>query len=681
MNKKNRTFNRSVIAKGVALSLAVATLPSIASTWEWGDVEISFDSEFSLGTSIRVEDRDMGLIGNSNQVNLDWSGYNAALNPVYASADVWALTDGSYSTNGDNGNLNFDRGEAFSTVLKGVSELDIAYDNVGFFIRGMYFHDFAVADKEMAWANPITGEKSTICDDDRTSEELCSDFRLLDAFFYGDFEFGDTPVTVRVGEQVISWGESTLITHGINVSNPVDVTRARAPGMSLKEVFIPVGTVFASVGLSENLDLEMYYQYEWEKSRLPQAGSYFATNDFAGAGGQANNIQLGFTGNPDINLDHLLASLNGLGDALRAGGDAATLGQAYLAYPTKVAVRGYDLDADFEPDDGGQYGIRLSYFAEELNETEFSAYVINYHSKRPLISGRASNFTSDAVTRDLGRIASGQVTRDNLTSLEAFTSGGFYYPEDIKLYGFSFNTNIGETAFAGEIAYRQDEPLQIDDVEILYAAMPEQLAQAGLRSDLANISQISAMNGGMTSPGGFINGIHESDTMQAQMTMTHLFGPTLGADNLVFLAEVGYVSISDLPDNLRLNGPGTGRSGPIASGVEGLHVGLSNGPEQNPFPTEDAWGYRLLAKADFNNVMAGVNMSIRGVFSHDVDGITPDPMFLFIEDRQSASVALSFDYLSRWGLDIGYNSYWGGVGTTNLLSDRDFVSFTVKYSL
>jgi hypothetical protein len=115
--------------------------------------------------------------------------------------------------------------------------------------------------------------------------------------------------------------------------------------------------------------------------------------------------------------------------------------------------------------------------------------------------------------------------------------------------------------------------------------------------------------------------------------------------------------------------------------VEGLHVGLSNGPEQNPFPTEDAWGYRLLAKADFNNVMAGVNMSIRGVYSHDVDGITPDPMFLFIEDRQSASVALSFDYLSRWGLDIGYNSYWGGVGTTNLLSDRDFVSFTVKYSL
>ena len=39
-----------------------------------------------------------------------------------------------------------------------------------------------------------------------------------------------------------------------------------------------------------------------------------------------------------------------------------------------------------------------------------------------------------------------------------------------KLYGFSFNTTLGETSVAGEIAYRQDEPLQIDDVEILYYA-------------------------------------------------------------------------------------------------------------------------------------------------------------------------------------------------------------------
>lgn len=680
MNKNNNVFNRSMVAKGVALSLALASMPSLAASWEWGNVQFNFDSEFSLGTSIRMEDRDMSLIGNSNHLNLDWTGYNGTTNPVYSSADVWSLTNGSYSTNGDNGNLNFDKGEAFSTVLKGVHELDISYDNVGVFVRGMYFKDFAVSGEETAWANPLTGNKTNLCDDRRVEAELCSDIRFLDAFVYGDFELGNTPVTVRIGEQVISWGESTLISHGINTINPVDVTRARAPGMSLKEVFIPVGTIFTSIGLTENLDLEMYYQYEWEKSRLPQSGSYFASNDFAGAGGQANNIQLGFTGNPDMDLEFLLAQLNGIRGGLLAGGDAAALSQAYMAFPTKVAIRGYDESADVAAKENGQFGVRLSYFAEELNETEFSAYMINYHSKRPLISGRASNFTTASVMADMGYMAANEITKDNITELKAFTSGGFYFPEDIKLYGFSFNTNVGETAFAGEIAYRQDEPLQIDDVEILYAAMPEQLAQAGLRPDLANLSQISAMNGTMTLPGDDINGIYYSDTVQAQMTVTHLFGPTLGTDNLVVLGEVGYVSIQDFPDDLRLNGPGTGRSGPI-TGKEGLHVGLSNGPEMNPFPTEDAWGYRLLAKADFNNVVSGVNMSVRGVFSHDVEGITPDPMFLFVEDRQSASMTLSFDYLSRWGLDIGYNSYWGGVGTTNALSDRDFASVTIKYSL
>ena len=46
----------------------------------------------------------------------------------------------------------------------------------------------------------------------------------------------------------------------------------------------------------------------------------------------------------------------------------------------------------------------------------------------------------------------------------------------------SFNTNIGSTALAGEFAYRVDEPLQIDDVELLYMGMPEQLANAGSTS-------------------------------------------------------------------------------------------------------------------------------------------------------------------------------------------------------
>ena len=695
MIKGPHMFRKTPLALGLAALMGGSVQ---AASWSEGDWTVSFDSSFSLGTSIRVEDRDWSLIGNTNHLNLDWSGYNAATNTKYPAADIWAQTNGSYSTNGDLSDLMYEPGEAFSTLFKGTHELDVKYKNMGVFVRGMYFYDYELMEGDRVWDNPVSGVRFDPCSDPRAKEELCTDVRLLDAFFYADFDLGGKPVSLRIGDQVVSWGESTFIQHGINAINPVDVTRALAPGAELKEVFIPVGMVYGSIGLTDNLSLAGYYQYAWEKSRLPQAGSYFSTNDFAGEGGYANLIQLGFTSNPDIDFATLSHNLNAIGrqakelavayatgqiDAATYAAQSQLLGSMYLAYPTKVAVRAYGEDADKKPSDSGQFGLRLTYFAEEFNNgTEFGLYFINSHSQRPLISGITSDFTSAGIAADIAYLAQNTITKDNLTDLRAFTKAEFNYPEDTKLYGFSFNTMVGETALAGEIAYRQDEPLQIDDVELLYVGMPQQLANAGLRPDLAGISQMNDYLGYNVGPGETAPGFVLVDSVQAQITATHLFGPTLGTDNLVVLGEVGYVKIDGMPDPsvLRMNGPGTNRSGPII-GKEGLHVGLSNGPETNPFPTDSAWGYRVLAKADFNNVFAGINMSVRGTFSHDVDGITPDPMFLFIEDRKSSSVSLDFDYLSKWSASFSYNAYWGGVGTTNTLSDRDFVSFNIKYSI
>lgn len=194
-------------------------------------------------------------------------------------------------------------------------------------------------------------------------------------------------------------------------------------------------------------------------------------------------------------------------------------------------------------------------------------------------------------------------------------------------------------------------------------------------------------------PGETAQGFVVSDTVQAQMTASHIFGPMWGADNVIMLGEVGYISIEDMPDQnvLRLNGPGTARSGSIEplraedgsiiTDRAGLHVGLSNGPETNPFPTDYAWGYRLLAVADFNNVFSGINLRTRATFSHDVEGTTPDPLFLFTEDVKSANLSFEFDYLSKFSAAIGYSAFWGGIGNSNALSDRDFVSVNFKYAI
>lgn len=693
-NEMKQNLRNSFYKKPLAVSIAAAliTLTSAnvqAKNFQLGNFDISFDSTFSAGTSWRVEDRNWNdNVGKSNNINngFDFSQYHPILNVNPNAATVWNGA-GGYSTNGDNGNLNYDSGESFSKLIKGSHDLDIRYDNIGFFGRAMYFYDFEMVDGERAWTNPSSGVVNDPCRDDEARDQVCRDVRVLDAFVYGDFNLGEMPFSVRVGQQVISWGESTLISHGISELNPVDISRLKAPGSELKEAFIPFGAVWASLGVSENFNVEMFYQYNWEKTVLPAPGSYFSTNDFAGDGGQFNNVQLNFASNPDMDLDSLITNLNGLRAQILNGNVAMeNAAGAYVGgFPTKLTLR--EEGAENEPEDGGQYGLRLSWFIPELNDTEISLYHMNYHSRRPVFSGITANFTEQALIGDLlttgvpggdvGYLINNEITHDNYTDLTAFSRVELDYIEDIKLYALSFNTAIGTTSVAGEITYRQDEPLQIDDVELLFAAMPQQLANDLGRTELDGISQMPVFAGGERA-----NGYILSDTLQAQMTLTHLWGPSFGASQFVTLLEIGGIDIQDMPDQdvLRLNGPGTARNGGVA-GKEGLELALQDGVETNPFPSAFAWGYRFVAKLDYNNVFAGINVSPKVVFSHDVNGITPDPLFLFVEDRKAVSLGLGFDYQSRWSADLNYNSFFGGVGTTNQMEDRDYVSFNIKYSI
>lgn len=702
MKYSPRRFSKKPLAVGIAAALSMTLLGASiknaqAARWEFGDVEVSFDSTFSVGSSWRTESRNWNdNIGKSNNANsgLDFSNYKVyAPNPV--KDDVWNGA-GSYSTNGDNGNLNYDSGKSFSKIFKGVHELDIHYQNVGVFVRGMYFYDYAMMDDDRDSSNTLTGNVFDPCRDGEARDQVCKDIRLLDAYVYGDFEIGEMPFSVRLGDQVISWGESTLISHGISEINPVDVARLRAPGAEVKEAFIPFGALWASLGVTDNFNVEMFYQYSWEKTILPPPGSYFSTNDFAGDGGQYNNVQLGFGGNPDMNLDYLIASLNDIGDIVRAAiatGDPAIIAQAqaqagamYSAYAGNLSLRAPGSKAENDPDDGGQYGLRLSWFLPELNDTEISLYYVNYHSRRPIFTAITADFSAASVGGDIGMLATTTITEDNYSDLNSFSRVELDYVEDIKMYAMSFNTTIGTTAFSGEVSYRQDEPLQIDDVELLFASVPQQLANTGnpAFAALDGVSQVVKADGSTYGSGETAKGYILSDTLQVQMTLTHLFGPTFGASQLVGLIEVGGININDMPEHseLRLNGPGTARNGGIAGPIGPiLEASLQDGVESNPFPTEFAWGYRAIAKIEYTNVIAGINIAPRVVFAHDVKGITPDPLFMFIEGRKSMSLGLTFDYQSRWSADLNYNSFFGGVGTTNKMEDHDYVSFSIKYSI
>jgi len=216
-------------------------------------------------------------------------------------------------------------------------------------------------------------------------------------------------------------------------------------------------------------------------------------------------------------------------------------------------------------------------------------------------------------------------------------------------------------------------PLQVDDVELLFAAL----------TPLAPINQAVLVN--QLRPDGvgyeeIIPGYIKRDVTQVQTTLTKILGPTLGTDSITLAGEIGWTHVHDMPgkSELRLNGPGTFTSGSSFHDTTGLHQGKAAEPA-SAFADADSWGYRLVCKPTFNSVMGLVNVSPRIAWQHDVSGVSPGPGGNFLEDLKAITFGITADYQNKWEVDISYTNY-SGAGRYNLNNDRDFIGANIKYS-
>ncbi len=549
----------------------------------------SFDTRLTLGASMRVQDRDDALIGVANGGEAN-------------------------SINGDDGNLNFDRGDLISLPAKATHELDLRWRNLGFFGRAFYFYDAAIMDIDPQRTD-FTAE---------AKDQAGRDAELLDAYVTGDLTLGSFPISLRFGNQVISWGESTFIQNGINVINPVDVTRLRVAGAELRDALQPVMAFDVDVGLTDSLSLEGFWQIKEKTTEIEPAGTFFSTNDFASPGGR--RVFLGF-GQPPV-TDH---------PRLPPGANP----------PLGTSV---PRSSDNEASDGGQFGMALRYFAQALNDTEFGLYYIRHHSRLPLISAR---------TGTLEGLAGG----DYAESARYFVE----YPEDIDLFGASFNTTLGSSGLAlqGEVSYRIDQPLQVDDTELLFAGLSPAVPALFGESQLGTF--------------GFseqIEGYRRKDVLQGQLTATQVFGPRLGADQWILVGEAGATYVRDMEseDELRYEGPGTYTSGnPFFTGA-----GVQPATTDDGFADDFSWGYRLALRGQYLGALGPVNLAPELAFAHDVYGTTPQPLGNFVEGRKAVTLSLGATYLNAVQGELSFTSFFGG-DDFNLLKDRDFVSVSLSY--
>lgn len=704
-------MSNDLIRRCVLRSLPIVATLSLASPAAYavdfqnddGTFTGSWDTTLTYGQAWRIESRDCRLI---------------------------AIADGGCgrSPNIDDGNLNYDT-DMYSRALKALTEISLNYRGVGAFVRASALYDDAAGNTDRTELS------------DRSKDLVENYVRLLDAFVYAKFDLGKMPAELRLGRQVVSWGESTFIQNGINVINHFDVSALRVPGSELKEGFLPQEMVNFSVQFTDNLSAQAIYITDWNATVPEPAGSYFSSNDFAPTGG--SKVVLGFGSFSDQGVDFS-----------NLGGPYITNFQTVNRLPTE------------KPSDSGQYGFNLKYFAPEfIGGTEFGLFFLNYHSRLPLISGRTGTQAGvgnafgalNAVGAAAQGLAAGlpinaaiataaqlgvarsaaaggnlnlatatqyatigantQLSRGDVTSQAsniatheyALTAGYFTeYPEDIKLIGLSFNTQLqwGGIALQGEVAYRQDVPLQFDDVELLFAALtPFEQGLATLRntplpttcpegnpaaSTLTHCGQLGGY--GLDSK---VQGWGLYDTYQVQFTLTKTFANILAASQMVLVAEAGLTHVQDMPDKLsggpngrglRFNGPGTNVSGnyelrgrhcPTLTAADCLALNLVE--PQNRFADATSYGYRIAGRLEYPGVMGPWNILPRFNWQHDVSGTTPGPGGNFVEGRYGLTLGVEANLRATWAVDMSWTKF-GGAGRFNDLNDRDFVAATLKYS-
>ncbi|MBK7059742.1 MAG: DUF1302 domain-containing protein [Rubrivivax sp.] len=312
---------RALLTPAAAAALMACIGGAQAFTFQNESVRGNFDSTLSLGAGVRAKAPSCSLI-TDGAVDANGGAVAGCLAPT--------------SMLGDQGNLNYGRGDLFTGYLKGSHELLLKLpSDITFLGRVNWVRDFA-ATRTTGISSSVPPPPAADGLSDEARDDLRFKARLLDFWVSKSFALGDQQARVRVGNQVISWGESLFLPGGINSTNAMDIMRLSQPGTQLKEVFLPAPMISIASGLGHGLNLEAYVQTNWNASYFPPTGGYWSV-------------------------------VNGLGR-----GHAA-----------------YGLD-EVKPGNGGQWGLAMRY-QPEGTQLNLGLYAMNFHDKTPNFSVNINN--------------------------------------------------------------------------------------------------------------------------------------------------------------------------------------------------------------------------------------------------------------------------------------------------
>lgn len=688
------------------LVLATGLLASTTTAWaldgELAGISFSIKTNVLAGVAFRAEERDLNQVAKLSvpgQEHLcdgnDSSGQASnGCTSVQGNRDLINAKGAFTGTNSDDGNWNYNKGDITDAAIRVTPEIKLQRGDLKVEFSGLFYYDPVNANFNEYHADH-TYQPEVTPRDQNVVDVYARRAELRKAFFQYTPEVLGLPLNLKVGRQVLPWGESLLtLFHNLNQLNPLDANAAVRPGFQLSDVSTPVNMAVLSFPLLESLSLELVAPLEWRAVRAPPHGSFASTLDPV----DNDYLTLGL-GNQKENPDRVPTAYGNNGLITRT------------SYSPEV------LPAEFGyASDKGQYGGRLTYVADWLNNgTEISLHYLHYHSQFPYLSGYAADTScwhnsSGAngtlafldATVDCGGFANAPGGQNPLTvdTLKVFLE----YPENIDMFGLSFNSNVAGVAFSGEYAYRPNMPLQILTTDVLFTllqpALPTQDLVATPNSTLmpgtiipsgehALPSYIESYRGFKTQGNQLVHGYERFPVHNISLSFLKLFPHNpFGADDMTTILELGATYIENMTGSqvLPLNGPGENtHTSPGADGT-GTVSGTPDTRRQNPTqqtwnrPTELSYGYRAVARFAYNNLIPGAVLEPSIIFFHDLKGITPAPQSNFIEGRKIANLGLLLRFPNELQLGAGYEAKFGSNVREYLERDRDRILFYGTYS-
>ena len=686
-----------------ALLLSLATQVSAFET-EWGETKVTLNNVATIGAAMRMQDRSSDLLGKLNvpgQQDLctpdDCMSFGSNTEP---NARLVAAKGAFSGLNGDDGNMNYDQYDLVSATSRLTSDLKLQHGDFLGRVRGIAFFDavndgFEETHFNTRWQPRHTERSSAV------ERRYAKDIELLDAYVQYSFNWGERSGTISVGRQLVRWGESNLIAvNSISEINPPNQAYLRFPGIEIGRLFTPVPLALLSMDVFQNASIELMYQFGWEPVQVDPQGSFFSDQDIIGGG----RYLMATLGQHSEDPNSLFAS----------NGELGLLSDTTFTVPVD--------DNSGRPRNSHQYGAKFSYYAEWLNNgTELSAYFLNYHSRLPYVSFYAADDSCipSGNTNILAALAACRGFNGSLNptglgldplpvdSMRAFLD----YPEDIQMFGLSFNTNIGSYSLSAEYSFRPNLPLQIHVTDLVYASLQPAFPDVDVPiNPLGGVISLPLPVLGSTIPGrrhvvpdfvsgyrgvevganDLVRGYERMKVGQFDATLIRSFssGNWFHADQIIALFEVGFTQVYDMPSRKELQFDGGTLNRTHASpGADG--TGTADGkpdplrftPTQQTsgFADDFAWGIRTLTRFEYNDVFSGIHFRPVLGFFWDVHGIAALPTQNFVEGRKEILLGTEVQLSQALTTQIAYQWYTGG-GMNNTRKDRDNLALSLSYS-